>query len=134
MLRGGIIHDVYSLVDEWAPRRHNSELAYRKDLFEFLGTRVKHHALQKEAGGSRADIGIGSQVAIELKFDFNSAKVDKLFGETARHLNSFSEGVILVFCGHTDNAALSRLRSMLQTSMRRSELLYPAGVILYIIK
>ena len=109
MLGGGIYDGVYRLVEEWPSKIHRSEPAYREDLYDYLLANVHHHAVRKEAGASRADIGVGSQVAIELKYDFESKdQVRTLFTQIAQHKNSFSEGVICVFCGGTRHGSSNR--------------------------
>ena len=91
------------LIDQWSPSLHRSEAAYRQDLCGFLLESVNYHTVKKEAAKSLADIGIGTKVAIEVKYDFNSkGQVDKLFSQIAGHMNSHREGVICIFCGETN--------------------------------
>lgn len=127
MLSSGIYDGVCQLVDEWPAGVHRSEPAYRDDLYLWLSQKVHHHAVKKEAGGSRADIGIGNRVAIELKYEFASTgQIDKLFSQITRHIDWFDEGVVCVLCGDYDQAALNELKVRIRTRLNRSQLnFYP---------
>ena len=120
MLGAGIFDGVVSLIEAWPSGSHRSERPYREGLYEYLLRNVHHHSVRKEAGSSRADIGIGDRVAIELKFNFASrGQVRDLFSQVALHQNSFSEGVVCVLCGNTDRGAVAEFRTLIRTKLSR---------------
>ncbi|MGD0396036.1 MAG: hypothetical protein ABSB26_03895 [Nitrososphaerales archaeon] len=131
-----IFDRVSELLDFWIPGPHRSEKAYREDLYEFLLENVRRHPVKKEASPSLADLGIGTKVAIELKFDFSSkAQADKLFTQIAGHLNSHREGVFCVFCGRTSVNTINYVKTLVNTRLKRSELaIFPTDRIRFVYK
>lgn len=132
----GIIDGVVSLVDSWSPKGYRSEDAFQADLYKHLLSSVRHHRVTSKSGRSNADIGIGSVVAIELKYNLDTkSEVNRLFAQLADHLNSYSEGVVCVFCGHTQKTKIEYLKTLIQTRLaRRPEFLSPTDRIRFVFK
>ena len=132
----GIIDSVVGLIDSWTPKGFRSEDAYQEDLYKHLLSTVRHHEVTSKTGRSHADIGIGAAVGIEMKYNLdNKPEVDRLFAQLADHLNSYSEGVICVFCGHTQNTKIEYLKTLIRTRLaRRPEFLYPTDRIRFVFK
>lgn len=93
---------VYHEVIKWSPAlRRNSEEAYKSELSLHL---KQIHSIQKynfdireERGDSRCDIGISSQVGIEIKKSPSLCEYDRCFGQTARHLENYKFVLIVIF-------------------------------------
>ena len=91
--------DVHSFVQEWVPPiRMHGEREYQADL----AAELKHSPIfnnvkiRQEKGESRTDIGVGSEVCIEMKKSPTQTEYDRCFGQIARHLENYDYVVALI--------------------------------------
>ncbi|MEW8333873.1 MAG: hypothetical protein AB2593_05625 [Candidatus Thiodiazotropha sp.] len=85
-----------NVIKNWSPRRkRNSEEGYKIELREYFEKNTKY-AVSEEVGDSIVDLVIDSKFAIELKKNPSLAEYDRLFGQIARHFNSYKYVIALI--------------------------------------
>lgn len=116
-------HDlVFKFAQEWQPEEQPNELKYRDSLLAFLRERLKNDKakIEKEYrhSGTTTDIYVQlsnwfsgtTEVFLEVKRDLNQkTKLNRLVGQI-EDLKPKKNDVIVVLCGETDPALLSRLK------------------------
>lgn len=115
---GNRFQEVVRLIEKWSPSKLTSEAKYRDDLLAYLRKNLNNDdplgfnekvSIRKETGRHLADIGINSEVGIELKYNLNTkAKVDRLFGQIDDYLKGY-DSMCIVLCGETNEDQLDYL-------------------------
>ena len=112
--------NVTKLVREWQPTELPTELKYRDSLLTFLRERLKDAKIEREYRhrGTTIDIYVQqtgffsgtTEVFVELKRDLNQkGKLDRLIGQI-ESLQPKKNHIIVVLCGETDPAMLTRFK------------------------
>ena len=112
--------NVTKLVREWQPKELPNELKYRDSLLTSLRERLKDAKIEREYrhSGTTTDIYVQqssffsgtTEVFVELKRDLNQkAKLDRLIGQI-ESLQPKRNHIIVVLCGETDPALLTRFK------------------------
>lgn len=111
--------NVTRIIREWQPAELPSELKYRDSLIDLLREHLKKAKIEREYRhhGTTTDIYVqqpslfsASEVFVELKRDLNQkSKLDRLIGQIAC-LKPKDNYIIVVLCGDTDPALLSRFK------------------------
>ncbi len=103
---------VLTAIEEWTPRRRrNSEEAYKIELREYFENNA-NYTVSEETGESNVDIVVNKIIAIELKKSPSLSEYDRLFGQIARHLNSFNYVIALIFDVFSDDRYRSFVRNI----------------------
>lgn len=111
--------NVTKVIREWQPTDLSSELKYRDSLIDLLRERLNSAKIEREYRhyGTTTDIYVQqtslfstSEVFVELKRDLNQkSKLDRLIGQITC-LKPKDNYIIVVLCGDTDAALLTRLK------------------------
>jgi len=113
---------VTKLTEEWPPKALPTELAYRDSLIAFLRERLEPDTKiepEYRHGGTTTDVYVKqsgffgeSEVFVELKRNLTQkAQLDRLVGQIAS-LHPDKNNVIVVLCGETNPALLSRFKEL----------------------
>lgn len=118
----------FKLALEWQPEDLPSELKYRDSLIAFLRERLKNEKAKIEReyrhSGTTTDIYVQmsnwfsgtTEVFLEIKRDLNQkTKLNRLVGQI-EDLKPKKNHVLVVLCGETDPALLTRLKEQYQIS------------------
>jgi hypothetical protein len=110
---------VTKLIHEWKPDEQPTELKYRDSLLAFLRERLKDAKIEREYrhSGTTTDIYVRqsgflgtSEVFVELKRNLvQKAQLNRLIGQI-EDLQPKRNHIVVVLCGETDPALLSRLK------------------------
>jgi len=98
---GGMIA---SLIEQWHPRKCNTEKDYEKSLYRFLHNKLEDIQVTKQfaRGRVRADLVIGDDVIVELK---NNLKTTNRYQRLVGQITVYKEWdgqIIIVLVGETD--------------------------------
>jgi len=127
MIGGGVCNEVVEYIEEWVPRNHDGENGFQDELKEYLEKRLdeadnnglhvglggssgKGYPIRKEYGKSRADVAVGDEVGIELKYNLSNNRVYELKGQIDNYRKEFP-CVIAVACGLSDNGRWRELQN-----------------------
>src|SRR5207245_4050672 len=115
---------VTKLVKEWQPRPLPTELKYRDSLTTLLRERLRDAKVETEYrhNGTTIDIYVkkygifgSSEVFVELKRDLlHKAQLDRLVGQI-ESLEPLKNAIVVILCGETNPALVTRLREKYKT-------------------
>jgi len=98
---GGMIA---SLIEQWHPRKCNTEKDYEKSLYRFLRNKLEDIQVTKQfaRGRIRADLVVGDDVIVELKNNLKTtARYQRLIGQITVY-KEWDGQIIIVLVGETD--------------------------------
>jgi len=98
---GGMIA---SLIEQWHPRKCNTEKDYEKSLYRFLHNKLEDIQVTKQfaRGRIRADLVVGDDVIVELKNNLKTtARYQRLIGQITVY-KEWDGQIIIVLVGETD--------------------------------
>lgn len=118
MIGDGVCNEVVEYIEEWVPRDHDGEKGFQDELKGYLDERLNEsgntgthvglggspgggHPVRVEHGKSRADVAVGDEVGIELKYNLTNNRVYELKGQIDSYKKEFP-CVIAVACGLSD--------------------------------
>lgn len=120
------LDSVFRLVKEWQPESFPTELKYRDSLAAFIRGRLKDAKVETEYrhSGTTADVYvkedgffISSEVFVELKRNLShKAQLDRLVGQI-HDLQPKKNKIIVVFCGETNPALVTRFRELFASEL-----------------
>lgn len=127
MIGGGVCNEVVEYIEEWVPGDHDSESGFQDELQEYLDARLnessstdahvglgggssEQYPIRVEHGKSRADVAVGDEVGIELKYNLDNNRVYELKGQIDTYKKEYP-CVIAVACGLSDKGRWRELQN-----------------------
>jgi hypothetical protein len=118
MIGGGICNQVVEYIEQWVPEAHDDEYGFQNELQSYLDTQLnesgnpdvhvglgggtgEQYQVKREYGKSNADVAVGDEVGIEMKYDLTNGQINELRGQIEAYKKEFP-CVIAVACGITD--------------------------------
>jgi len=95
---------IASLIEQWHPRKCNTEKDYEKSLYRFLHNKLEDIQVTKQfaRGRIRADLVVGDNVIVELKNNLKTtARYQRLVGQITVY-KEWDGQIIIVLVGETD--------------------------------
>jgi len=118
MIGGGVCNQVIEYIEQWVPEDHDDEYGFQNELQSYLDTQLnetgnpdvhvglgggtgEQYQVKREYGKSNADVAVGDEVGIEMKYDLTNGQINELRGQIEAYKKEFP-CVIAVACGITD--------------------------------
>ncbi|MDT3434259.1 hypothetical protein [Haloarcula sp. 1CSR25-25] len=118
MIGGGVSSEVVKCIEEWVPGDHDDESGFQDELQNYLDERLnesdnadmhvglggssgEQFPVRVEHGKSRADVAVGEEVGIELKYNLTNNRVYELKGQIDTYRKEYP-CVVAVACGLSD--------------------------------
>lgn len=108
------------LINNWKPKKHNSEKDYEKSLYNFLDQHLDSIQITKQyaRGRSKVDLSVGEKVFIELKYNLNSnSKYQRLIGQLVEY-RKWNSPFIIILTGETDSNLFKQLVEFIEKENR----------------
>lgn len=106
-----------SLIEKWRPRKFDNEKEFEQSLQAFLRRELPDDidgTPQYAQGRFRADIRVGKDVVIEIKYNLDTtSKLQRLMGQVETY-EEWKGTIFLVLTGKTDQDLKSQLTSYLK--------------------
>lgn len=106
---------VIKYIKKWRPRRCTKEKDFENSLYKYLHKKLPDIQVTKQysQGLIRADLLVGAEVLVELKYNLNTtAKYHRLLGQLAEYRN-WDGRIVLLLLGETEPNLLKQLNHYL---------------------
>jgi hypothetical protein len=123
---------IIKLIDEWHPKKCNSEKDFEKSLYNFLHNKLTNIQITKQyaLGRIKADIVVDNNIIIEIKFNLNSRNnYQRLIGQLIEY-KQWEGTVIVLLIGKTDQNFIKDLKIFIQREGNTTSL-EPEKFVLY---
>lgn len=127
MIGGGICDEVVTYTEEWVPDNHDDEYGFQGELQNYLDAQLnesnssdlhvglgggtgEQYPVRREYGKSQADVAVGDEVGIEMKYNLSNGRINELRGQIEKYKKEFS-CVIVVICGLKDTDGWRELQN-----------------------
>ena len=115
--------DVIKLIDDWRPRKCETEKDYERSLHKHLEKNLEKSdvIMQYAAGRVKGDIVVDGKILIEIKDSLKSTgQLQRLLGQLEIYATQWKGTVIVVICGDSQ-------RDLVKVVNQKVEALKPEG-------
>jgi len=117
------VRDVIKLIDDWRPRKCETEKDYERSLHKHLEKNLEKSdvIMQYAAGRVKGDIVVDGKILIEIKDSLKSTgQLQRLLGQLEIYATQWKGTVIVVICGDSQ-------RDLVKVVNQKVEALKPEG-------